>query len=253
MQNAPSVSMTPAAPPFPFSGEMTTGFGRPALDRDALVESHFQQVWHVARSLARRLPPSVDIEDLVGAGALGLMAAADRYQPERGITFKTYAETRIRGAMLDYLRDLDWAPRRLRRAQRTMRDVAVRIGGDGAATDEQMAGALGLELGEYQGLRQSLRGLSVMSYDEAAGDAASLPVASDSEKSPLAEYERVERRERLAAAIEMLSERERQVISLSFVDELSLREIGVVFGVTESRVSQIRTQALRTLRALLEG
>jgi RNA polymerase sigma factor for flagellar operon FliA len=257
MHNAPhhatlSTVAGPAPFPYPFVAEPE----RTAATRDELVEAHYPQVWHVARSLARRLPSSVEIDDLVGAGALGLMAAADRYQPDRGIAFKTYAEMRIRGAMLDYLRDIDWAPRRLRRAQRSVRAVTGRIEAtEGSATDERMAEALGVSVGDYQGLRQSLDNLAVLSFDAISafecGATWSMPVTTPAEQSPLAEYERAEQRERLALAIEMLSERERQVISMSFVDELSLREIGTIFGVTESRVSQIRSQALRTLRCLL--
>lgn len=252
MQTAFHETYSPAAGLPPFDVEGTRA--RTHRD-DALVEAHWDQVWHVARSLARRLPPTIDVEDLVGAGSLGLLAAADRFEPGRGITFKTYAESRIRGAMLDYLRQTDWAPRRLRKAQRSLRAAEIRLEGHGLATDDDLARELGLSLDEYQNLRGAIDTLSLLSYDATpcpeTGFAGS--AAAPAERSPLAEYERAEMRERLAAAIDRLPARERQIISLSFVEDLSLKEIGGIFGVTESRVSQIRTQALRLLRQQLES
>ncbi|HWQ35097.1 MAG TPA: FliA/WhiG family RNA polymerase sigma factor [Blastocatellia bacterium] len=221
--------------------------------RNALVEAHLPQVRIVADRLLQKLPPSVDRDDLIGAGVLGLLEAVNRYDPARGVLFKTYAETRIRGAMLDSLRDLDWAPRALRHRARELelvtRELEQRLGR--AAEEEEVAAALGVGIEEYHELLSDLRGLSVTDL-ETDDEEQMRAVPDDPALLPLAQYERTETRTRLAAAVDRLPERERQVIALYYHEELTMKEVGAVLGLTESRVSQLHTQAVIRLRSAMK-
>ncbi len=199
-------------------------------DREALIESHLPQVKFIAERLAAKLPPWVDHDDLIGAGMLGLLDAVDKFDPLKGVMFKTYAEMRVRGAMLDSLRDLDWAPRSLR------------------------AVILGISMAQFQSLLGELRGLTITGLDlgDEDEDGQTLKyLPQDAAHSPLAIFERTEVREFMTTAIERLPQRERQVVALYYVEELTMKEIGATLGVTESRVSQIHTQAVLRLRAWL--
>jgi RNA polymerase sigma factor FliA len=255
---------THAAPtqtvPMPLTGPTTSRRGSCAAlsvdERNALVESHLPQVRFIADRLAAKLPPSVEREDLIGAGILGLIDAASKFDPARGVLFKTYAEMRVRGAMLDSLRDLDWVPRSMRRRSREVEATYSRLQNEfgRAAHDDEVAASLGLEIGKFQHLVGELSGLMVTSFGEMESDgrAPAINNVPDSpELTPLALYERSEASARLAEAITCLPERERHVLSLYYVEELTMKEIGAVLGVTESRVSQIRTQAIQRLRAAL--
>jgi RNA polymerase sigma factor FliA len=227
-----------------------------AQDRDALIEAHLPQVKLIADRLAAKLPPSVDRDDLIGAGVLGLLDAASKFDAARGVRFKTYAETRIRGAILDSLRDLDWAPRAMRQRARELEAAARRIEQEQGrmAEEEELAAALGLSMAEYQALLTDLRSLSVADLDDeddTTPNALARQVLDDPERAPLAEYERTEVRDLLAAQIDRLPPRERQVIALYYVEELTMREVGAALKLTESRVSQIHTQAMIHLRAAL--
>ena len=227
-----------------------------ATERTALVEAHLVQVKYIADRLAAKLPPFVDRDDLVGAGVIGLLDAVDKYDPARGVLFRTYAELRVRGAMLDSLRALDWVPRSLRRRARAVEQTFQRIEQERgrAAHEEEVAAALDLSLAEFHALLAELHGLSVTSLDGAEDDEGrprTRQIEDDPESRPLTQYERAELRSRLAAAVERLPERERQVVALYYVEELTMKEIGAVLGVTESRVSQINTQAVLRLRSTL--
>jgi RNA polymerase sigma factor for flagellar operon FliA len=231
-----------------------------APDRDALIEAHLPQVKYIADRMAAKLPPSVDRDDLVGAGLLGLLDAVDKYDPTRGVLFKTYAEARVRGAMLDSLRHLDWAPRSVRRRSREIEAAYAEIEQQRGrpATEEEVAAVLGLPLPEFQAALAELNSLSITNLDDAreAGDGGSqqaLDVADEAAPNPLTVCEASETRERLTAAIDLLPERERQVVALYYLEELTMKEIGAVLGVTESRVSQVHTQAVLRLRGALAG
>jgi len=222
--------------------------------REALIESHLPQVKFIADRLAAKLPPWVDLDDLIGAGMLGLLDAVDKYDPLKGVLFKTYAEMRVRGAMLDSLRDLDWAPRSLRRRAREVEAAYLRLEQSrGYATEEDVAAVLGISIAEFQNLLGELRGLTITGLDlgdeDEEGQTKYLP--QDAAHSPLAMFERAEVREFMTAAVERLPQRERQVVALYYVEELTMKEIGATLGVTESRVSQIHTQAVLRLRACL--
>lgn len=224
-------------------------------ERERLVETHLPQVRFIADRLAAKLPPSVDRDDLIGAGVLGLLDAVEKFDARRGVMFKTYAEMRVRGAMLDSLRDLDWAPRSARRRARevenTMRTLEGELGR--AANEEEIARRLGVTLPEFHQLLNELRGLNVANIndDDDEGGTNLRHIADDPTRTPLAIYQQTETRETLTAAVESLPERERQIVALYFVEELTMKEIGAVLGVTESRVSQIRTSAILRLRAAL--
>lgn len=225
-------------------------------ERQALIEAHLPQVRYLAERMLAKLPPSVDRDDLIGAGVLGLLDAVEKYDELRGVQFKTYAETRIRGAMLDSLRDLDWSSRSLRARAREIEVAARRIEQEKgrAAEEEELAAALGLDLSAYQTLLGELRGLTLIELDNRDEDtpgASAWQIPDHPDRSPLVEYERQEAREKLIAAINQLRERERQVVALYYVEELTMKETGAVLGLTESRVCQIHAQALLHLRAAL--
>lgn len=227
-------------------------------ERDALIEAHLPQVRFVAERLASKLPSSVDRDDLVGAGVLGLLDAVDKYDPARGVMFKTYAEQRVRGAMLDSLRDLDWAPRSMRRRAREIEVACAQITQERGrpALEEEVAAALKITISEFHSVLNDLRGLSVIALDGSDDEdqelgALAKQVPSNPAHTPLAVYERIEKRDKLAAAINQLPERERQVVALYYVEELTMKEIGKVLGITESRVSQVHTQAVLRMRAAL--
>lgn len=239
--------------------QTAAGYGAPpraftGRERDALVESHLPQVRLIADRLSARLPPSVDRDDLVGAGVIGLLDAVDRYDTSRGVLFKTFAEMRIRGAMLDSLRDLDWAPRSVRRRARSVeeavRRVEQRLGR--TAVEEEVAAELALPLPEYQRLLHELRGITLTTLDadedEETG-ARFRQIADPTMPTPAAGFEHAEAQTRLAAAVDALPARERQVVALYYLEELTMKEVGEVLGVTESRVSQLHTQAVLRLRA----
>lgn len=189
-------------------------------------------------------------------GTLGLIDAAGRYQPSLGVPFDAFARRRIHGAMLDALRELDWAPRSVRRMQRDLDDTLARLrytlGRE--PQDEEIAEALSLGAAEYAKMLDQLRAAEVAVVRQADTDEEGrslLDVAMDSNDGPHAQLERREMRTLLTAALGRLPERERQILALSYQEELTLAEIGEVIGVGESRVSQLRTQAVARLRSLM--
>lgn len=226
------------------------------IDRQALVENHLSKVKYIADRIAAKLPPSVEREDLYGAGVIGLMEAAERFDPARGIAFTTFAELRVRGAILDSLRELDWASRTTRRRSRELQAAYAEIEQQRGrpATEEEVAGHLGISIHELHNLLNDLRCLTISEQDEKEDEDGRNPLEAicDTGDSPFEQYEKTERREKLTQAIDKLPERERQVIALYYLEELTMKEIGLVMGVTESRVSQLRTQAIVRLRGNLQ-
>ena len=222
-------------------------------EREVLITSHLSKVKYLADRMAAKLPPSIERDDLYGAGVIGLIDAAERYDSSRGIAFTTFAETRIRGAILDSLRALDWASRSIRRRAREIEAAYAEIEQQKgrAATEEEVAKLLNIPIRELHQLLQEISGLSVNNLDEREGDTGLnlLDTVSGTTATPLEEFENSERRDMLARAIDKLPERERKVIALYYIEELTMKEIGAVLDVSESRVSQLRTQALVRLRA----
>lgn len=210
-------------------------------------------VKRIAYHLLARLPASVQIDDLIQAGMLGLLDAARRYDPAQGAAFATFAEPRIRGAMFDEIRKGDWTPRSVHRKARQVTAAihAVETATGHEAHDAEVADQLGITLAEYHKTLGDLRGQKLLSLDESldeAYEAEQIP-APDGDPSDLVGREHLLKR--LATAIDCLPEREQLVLSLYYDEELHLKEIGAVLGVSESRVSQLHSQALVRLRARL--
>ena len=216
---------------------------------DALVERHASLVKRIAYHLAGRLPASVEVDDLIQAGMIGLLEAAGNFASDRGASFETYAGIRIRGAMLDALRQLDWAPRSVHRKARAAAEAtrSIEIEKGSPASDTEIAAAMGIPLQEYHEILQDASVCQVSSIDEVEGvtDIAGM------ELDPLLEAENGALRTAVADAIEALPERERLVMSLYYDEELNLKEIGAVLGVSESRVCQLHGQALIRVRGRL--
>ncbi|GAB3308436.1 RNA polymerase sigma factor FliA [Luteimonas notoginsengisoli] len=219
-----------------------------------IVERHGELVRRIAHHLAARLPASVEIDDLIQAGMLGLIDAARNFQADQGAAFETYASIRIRGAMIDEIRRGDWVPRSVHRRYRDMvaatREIEQRTGR--AATPQQIAEALGVSLDEYHGMVENAARGQLVSLDAHMDEHDGEPrLASTGGNTPAREFENAAFREALGDAIGDLPEREQLVLSLYYEQELNLREIGAVLGVSESRVCQIHGQATVRLRARL--
>ncbi len=227
--------------------------------KDDLIMSFAPLIRLIVNRIALRLPPHVDSEDLTNAGVIGLMDAIEKYDPTRGTSFKTYAEFRIKGAILDELRSLDWFPRSIRqkvnRLESAYADLERQLGR--AATDEEVAGALKIDLEEFYEILAQASAVSLISlYDMTKGEDEERSflecIASGGEDAAMA-LEIQEVYETVGRAIERLPEKERMVVSLYYHDELTMKEIGRVLGLTESRVSQIHTKAVLRLRAKLRS
>ncbi len=221
---------------------------------DALVVRHAELVKRIAYHLAGRLPASVEVSDLIQAGMLGLLEAASNYTADRGASFETYAGIRIRGAMLDALRKLDWAPRSVHRKARAaaaaVRELEAEFGRE--ARDVEIAERMNVSLDEYHRIAQDAASCRVASLDDSSGDEESLlGRVEDEGADPFLDATETGFRSALAGAIKELPERERLVMSMYYDDELNLKEIGAVLKVTESRVCQLHGQALVRLKARL--
>ena len=222
---------------------------------EALVEQHTPLVKRIAHHLLARLPASVSVEDLYQAGLIGLLDAIKRFDATKGASFETYAGIRIRGAMVDEVRKGEWAPRSVhrnaRRIQEAIRAVEFRTCRD--ASDREVAQELGISLDEYFSMLQDSMATRLFSMSdlESPDDLIDTGMLDRSSDDPLDDLEALDFRQQLASAIETLSEREQLVLSLYYEEELNLKEIGEVLGVSESRVSQIHSQAAHRLRGRL--
>lgn len=225
--------------------------GGPAENAERLVLQYALLVKRIAHHLTARMPSSVQADDLLQSGMIGLLEAAQKYDSAKGASFETYAGIRIRGAMLDEIRKGDWVPRSVHRNARSVsaaiKSVEMRTGRD--AKDREIAEELGVELETYFNILKDAAGGRLFSFDEVLrGDDA---VAEINASGPLDQLQQRNFRTSLAKAIEGLPDREKLVLSLYYDDELNLKEIGAVLGVTESRVSQIHSQAALRLRSRL--
>lgn len=221
---------------------------RDRRDAEALVMRHAELVKRIAYHLAGRLPASVEVDDLIQAGMIGLLEASANFAADRGASFETYAGIRIRGAMLDALRKLDWAPRsvhrRAREVQEAIRKIEAEVGRE--ARDTEIAAQMRISMEDYHSIAQDAACCQVASLDDTLAGGTPDP-GSDPFRD--ASDERFGRS--LAQSIGELPEREKLVMSLYYNDELNLKEIGAVLGVTESRVCQLHGQALSRLRSRL--
>ncbi len=230
--------------------------------RDRLILTYAPLVKYVAGRLGSGLPAHIEDGDLVSYGLLGLISAIDRYDPNRDIKFETYAMARIRGAIIDELRALDWVPRsvraRARQIERTIGELEAKLGR--APTDEEIAGRMGIDVEELEESLGDISRSSIGALDElwsisGDGDQVSLLDTIEDPESirPAEALDEAEVKETLADAISRLPEREKIVVTLYYYEELTLREIGEVLGVTESRVSQLHTKAVLRLKSRLTG
>lgn len=226
---------------------------------EELITRHGALVKRIAHHLMNRLPPSVQIEDLIQAGMVGLIEAGRHFDPSQGASFETYAGIRIRGAMLDEIRRSDWTPRSVHRKARQVAEAmhAIEAETGRAARDADVAARLQISLDEYYQIVQDASGARVFSYEELAesGDGATLEAPGQRHDtlldSPLDGLQKARFREALIEAIGGLTEREQTVIALYYDEELNLREVGQVLGVSESRVCQILGKATLRLRGRL--
>ncbi|MEE4185486.1 MAG: RNA polymerase sigma factor FliA [Gammaproteobacteria bacterium] len=220
---------------------------------DELVETYAPLVKQVALHLRARLPAGTELDDLIQVGLMALLDAARNYSAAKGASFETYARIRLRGAMLDEVRSNDWAPRSVYKKQRDLiaatRRVENRTGQE--AQSAEVAQEMGVSLDEYHGILADVSMTRFFSLDQLMDDTEYDPQSPPGEPGPRNELENDEFQAALAAAIQELPEREGLVLSLYYVEDLNLKEIGAVLGVTESRVSQIHSQAVVRLRARL--
>jgi RNA polymerase sigma factor FliA len=232
----------------------------PNTERDELILEHLPQIKYIAQRISTKLPSHVELNDLVSAGILGLLDAIEKFDPNRGVKFKTYAELRIKGAILDSLRNLDWAPRSLRKKSKELekvyRELEQRLGRP--ATDKEVCEETGMSLDEFYQLVDDIKGLNLGSFYDQPGqedDKNSEPlvkyVPDAPHMDPFCIFHRSEVKSILSMAIDTLPKKERLVVSLYYFDELTMKEIGKVLGVNESRVSQLHTKAMLRLRTKL--
>lgn len=226
-------------------------------EQEQVLLEHLPTVRRIARHIHDRLPSHVDYDDMVSSGVIGLMDAVVRFDPQKDVKFETYAQFRIRGAILDSLRDLDWGPRELRRRARNIEtaigNLTMRLGRP--PEENEIAAEVKLSLGEYRQVLCDLKGLEIGSLHVQIAEGNEELIAyvpSGPEDDPLFHCLRGELEERLKHAIAQLPGREAMVISLCYVDEMTLRDIARVLNVCESRVSQIRSSAILHLRAALQ-
>lgn len=244
--------LAPPAAPVPAAS------GAPAQDRDQLIIECLPLVKFIAHRISARLPSHVDVDDLIHSGILGLMDAVKKFEPDRNVKFKTYAEQRIRGAILDGLRDLDWVPRSLRRKKKDIETAYHQLEQEKgrAATDEEVAARLGLTLEELQHSLDDLKGVSLGTFMEAGenseGESLISFIPDPDGENPHIQLQAREVRTLLKNAVDRLPTKERFVVQLYYYDELTMKEIGTLLNITESRVSQLHTKSMLRLRGKLK-
>lgn len=232
-------------------------------ERERLILEYAPLVKTIAGRLGMRLPQHVSQDDLVSAGIMGLLDAVEKFNSDKGVAFKSYAEFRIRGAMLDELRSMDWVPRSVRRNARQLEAAFLKVENENMrpATDEEVAEELGIDMPSYYALLDETRGVSLISDDELnqvvskeAHDFRLFKTPSElSPDNPSDTLDMAEIRDVIAEAIEKLPNTERTVVTLYYYEELTMKEIGEVMEYTESRISQLHTKAVLRLKGSLRG
>jgi len=233
----------------------------PQLNPEALLNEHLPLIRYHALQLIRRVPDSIEMDDLIDAGVLGLLDSAKRFDVSRGIQFKTFIAYRIRGSMIDYLRSFDWFPRNLRDMSGKMAEAVLILSQQHGrpAEEKEIASFLGISLKEYRERLTQMHGVSVMYFDDLpkiSGEDEALEtlsaIAGDATLRPDHQASMIEFTEKLADAIEELPLRERVLLTLYYYEELNMKEVAAVLAVTESRVSQMHTQMVLRLRGSLK-
>jgi RNA polymerase sigma factor for flagellar operon FliA len=235
---------------------MYNAAGQP--DREQLVQRFMPLVKRIAYHLMARLPASVQFDDLVQNGMIGLLDAMDRFEEGFGAQFETYATQRVRGAMLDGLRENDWLPRNLRREMRRIEAVINQLEHEQGRvpSEKELADALGMSLMDYQKTLLEARGHQILYFEDFVGEDGEDFLDrhfTDNDADPLRQIEDKSLKDALVKAIDQLPEREKLMMALYYEQELNLREIGDVMGVTESRVCQLHSQAIARLRSKIAG
>lgn len=229
-----------------------------SLRREALVLQHLPQVRLIAKRIHDRLPDYISLDDLVSTGVVGLLAAIDNFDPTLNVQLKTYAERKIRFAILDGLRDMDWAPRELRKKSKLIEAAIHRVNQRAGreATEEEISTELGITLDTYQKWLGDIQSVELERLESAGGEDGGQQllnfISGDPEAMPSRIVERSELERLLALAIERMPKIERTVLQLYYYEELTLREISQIVGMHLSRVAQLRTQAILRLRSHLE-
>lgn len=228
----------------------------PVLDTQKAVAEYAQLVKRLAYQLAARLPSSVQVDDLVQAGMMGLLDALNYYDESHGAQFETYATQRIRGAMLDELREADWAPRSVRKNARDIEHAIHLLEQElgQAPGEQQIADKLGVPLAEYQEMLADARGHQLVHYEDFEnddGESVAFNLA-DSRPNPFQVLQDDRMRAMLVKAIAELPEREKLVMAMYYQEDLNLKEVGAVLGVSESRVCQLHSQAIMRLRSKMK-
>jgi RNA polymerase sigma factor for flagellar operon FliA len=226
--------------------------------REQLILEHLPQVKLIARRIHERLPGSVSLDDLISTGVVGLIAAIDRYDAAHDVKLKTYAEYKIRGAILDSLRGLDWAPRQQRRRAKLIEAAIASLEQQyqRMPAEEEIAAHLGLSVAEYQNWLSEVRGLTLGSLENAGTEEEGCDLlrylADKDEHWPSQIVERAELERILAEAIEKMPKLERTVLALYYYEEMTLREIAKIVDLHESRISQLKSQAVLRLRSYMQ-
>jgi RNA polymerase sigma factor for flagellar operon FliA len=246
----------------PMNLEAIPGYGAEKLDsgsQERMVLQYAPLIKYIASRLALRLPSHISLEDLISSGIIGLIDAVQKFDPSKNINFKTYAEFRIKGAMLDELRSLDWIPRSVRKKSHLVENAFAQLQKDlgRPAEAEEVAELLGLELGEFHQLLNETKAVSLVALEEGRkvwGQAGYLEhelletIQDDNARDSLVAVHFTELQETMVQAIEALPDKEKLLISLYYYEELTMKEIGQIMGYTESRISQLHTQAMYRLR-----
>jgi RNA polymerase sigma factor for flagellar operon FliA len=231
--------------------------------KEQIVLEHTPLIRYIVNRIAVRLPSHIDLDDLHNTGVIGLMDAIEKYDPDKNCKFKTYAEFRIKGAILDQLRSLDWVPRSVRQKSRKLEraygEVEQRLGR--MASEEEVADSLGLQIEKFHELLNQVRGISMVNLEEVRGTNSDgdrsgtfADIVEDvNSENPFATLKLTEMKTVVADTIASLPEKERLVISLYYYEDLNMKEIGGILGITESRVCQIHTKSVLRLRSKLKG
>jgi RNA polymerase sigma factor FliA len=231
-------------------------------NREAVIKEYAPMVKYVANRIAMRLPPHIEVDDLISVGVLGLIDAIDKYDSSRGAKFKTYAEFRVRGAILDELRSMDWVPRSVRQKASSMETVVRKLQNKlgRPPEDDEIADEMGISLDELFSAVNETKSMPILSLEDLgiakdSGEQQSLLdcLAGKGDADPQTNFRLVELKAIIAKAIDTLPEKERLMISLYYYEELTMKEIGEVLGITESRVSQIHSKAVFRLRNKLKS